>query len=113
MFCRVFGAVNNTMIKQVFRFFQTNFRLRINNHKSCIANGRLSRGCRLHEHSAQDDHNVFTVTIVDSCSSGNMNVRECHWITKLKSMYPADLNCVDDKDKDKEGLNRFFSHQAL
>ena len=74
----------------------SNLRLRINNHKSCIANGRVPRGCfRLYDHFAQGGHDGFTVTIVDRCPSGNLNVRESHWIAKLNSIHPTGLNSVD------------------
>ena len=71
----------------------TNLRLRLNNHKSCIANGRVPRGCfRLYEHFAA--HSSFFVTIVDSCTIGNSDVRESHWMKKLKSVYPSGLNTL-------------------
>ena len=90
MFCRVFRVG----LQYVGR--TSNSRLHINNHKSCIANGCFPKGrFRLHEHLVQGDHNAFIVIIVDSCSSGNINVRESHWIAKLKSMYPAGLNSLD------------------
>ena len=61
----------------------TNLRLRLNNHKCCIANGRVPAGCfRLYEHFTA--HSSFFLTIVHSCTIGNSDARASHWINELK-----------------------------
>ena len=74
-----------------------NFRLRVNNHKSCIHNKRANdRGCSaLYEHFSRTDHSLECVrfTILQVCKTvSDMKRAEIEWIWALKTVQPAGLN---------------------
>lgn len=74
-----------------------NFRLRVNNHKSCINNRKTNdRGCTaLYEHFAQTDHSLDQVqfTILQVCKNApDMNRAEIRWIWTLKTIQPSGFN---------------------
>ena len=77
-----------------------NFRLRVNNHKSCINRGKPNdRGCRvLYEHFLRPDHSIdnLSFTIVEKCDDAASLVRaERKWIWWLETVHPRGFN-VDD-----------------
>ena len=77
-----------------------NFRLRVNNHKSCINRHKADdRGCRiLYEHFAQTDHSIECVkfTILEQCNNGEtLKCAEKRWIWSLETVFPKGLNADD------------------
>jgi hypothetical protein len=77
-----------------------NFRLRVNNHKSCINLKRASEhGCSaLYEHFSRADHSLDYVkfTILEVCETiSDMKKAEVKWIWTMKTMQPAGLNIGD------------------